>query len=430
MLSRPVALKVISTDVEVTDEVRARFFREAQACARLSHPNIVTVYDMGEDDGRLFIVMELLEGVELRRLIADRTPLALEDKLSIMSRSATGSTMPTSRGSSTGTSNPPTSFACERSGEAPRLRHRPDREPSGHAHADRADHGNPPVHGPRAAPWAGRSPDGYLLGGCGLLRVPQPETSVQRQGHAASARPAQERGSYPAATVDPTIPAELSDIVARAMRKDPAGAFRRPETDAAADRVLASDLDGGGGSPRSTDPDAARPARPTPGRPGRPRGICRRGSAYHHGRATAPCCPAGAGSRPCRSNPGRARDAVAGRGPRPRIRAGVRASAGRPIREAITEFEAIVADMPGHARAADGLARAREGPRRSGGAAGRQARTRCACRGSRQRVDAGPGDPPAGGGRSLRPSRLSRKSWRSARRQRQLWRRARRPRSP
>ncbi len=90
ILNRPVALKVISTDIDVTDEVRARFFREAQACARLSHPNIVTVYDMGEDGGRLFIVMELLDGVELRRLIADRAPLALEEKLSIMSQVCDG----------------------------------------------------------------------------------------------------------------------------------------------------------------------------------------------------------------------------------------------------------------------------------------------------------------------------------------------------
>src|SRR5262245_34735068 len=84
VLERPVALKVISTEIEVTDELRGRFFREAQACARLSHPNIVIVYEMGEDDGRLFIVMELLEGEEMRRLIAERVPLAIEDKLSVM----------------------------------------------------------------------------------------------------------------------------------------------------------------------------------------------------------------------------------------------------------------------------------------------------------------------------------------------------------
>ena len=83
VLDRPVALKVISS-LEITPELRARFYREAQACARLSHPNIVTVHDMGEDDGRLFIVMELLEGEELRRLIARRAPLALGDKLAIV----------------------------------------------------------------------------------------------------------------------------------------------------------------------------------------------------------------------------------------------------------------------------------------------------------------------------------------------------------
>ncbi len=84
VLDRPVALKVISDDVEVTDELRTRFFREAQACAKLSHPNIVTVYDMGEDAGRLYIAMELLDGEELRRVIAERRRMPLEDKLDLM----------------------------------------------------------------------------------------------------------------------------------------------------------------------------------------------------------------------------------------------------------------------------------------------------------------------------------------------------------
>src|SRR5262245_26717899 len=90
ILDRQVALKVISSDVEVTDELRTRFFREAQACAKLNHPNIVTIYDMVEDDGRLFIVMELLEGQELRRLSAQRTPLTLEEKLALMLQVCSG----------------------------------------------------------------------------------------------------------------------------------------------------------------------------------------------------------------------------------------------------------------------------------------------------------------------------------------------------
>src|SRR5262249_7698068 len=82
--------KVISPEIEVTNELRARFFREAQACAKLSHPNIVTVYDMGEDEGRLYIVMELLDGVELRQLIARGDTLSLEDKLSIVGQMCRG----------------------------------------------------------------------------------------------------------------------------------------------------------------------------------------------------------------------------------------------------------------------------------------------------------------------------------------------------
>src|SRR5262245_32880022 len=83
-LDRIVAIKLVSADLEVSDEIRARFFREAYACAQLSHPNIVTVYDMGEDDGRLYIVMEFLEGVELSRLIRQRDGLTVDAMISIM----------------------------------------------------------------------------------------------------------------------------------------------------------------------------------------------------------------------------------------------------------------------------------------------------------------------------------------------------------
>ncbi|HYS16488.1 MAG TPA: protein kinase [Candidatus Binatia bacterium] len=83
ILQRSVALKVIS-NLEVTPELRTRFFREAQACARITHPNIVIIHDMGEDKGQLFIVMELLEGEELRHVIARHADLTLKDKLDIV----------------------------------------------------------------------------------------------------------------------------------------------------------------------------------------------------------------------------------------------------------------------------------------------------------------------------------------------------------
>jgi hypothetical protein len=90
ILNRLVALKVISGEVEVSDELKARFFREARACAKLNHPNIILVYDLGEDQDRLFIVMEFLEGEELKRIIAERRPIPLETKLGLMSQICDG----------------------------------------------------------------------------------------------------------------------------------------------------------------------------------------------------------------------------------------------------------------------------------------------------------------------------------------------------
>jgi len=90
LLKRVVALKVISENVDVADELRARFFREAQACAQLSHPNIITIYDLGEDAGRLFIVMEYLEGEELKQVIAQHRDLSIESKLALMAQICEG----------------------------------------------------------------------------------------------------------------------------------------------------------------------------------------------------------------------------------------------------------------------------------------------------------------------------------------------------
>lgn len=67
-LNRRVAIKVISTgrlEPELRAEYSARFIHEAQAVARLNHPNIVTVYDFGEEDGAAYLVMELIAGEEL-----------------------------------------------------------------------------------------------------------------------------------------------------------------------------------------------------------------------------------------------------------------------------------------------------------------------------------------------------------------------------
>jgi serine/threonine-protein kinase len=74
-LDRPVALKRLAENLARDEELRRRFVREGRLSARLSHPNVVRVFDVGEDDGRPFIAMEYVEGETLAELIARRRRL-------------------------------------------------------------------------------------------------------------------------------------------------------------------------------------------------------------------------------------------------------------------------------------------------------------------------------------------------------------------
>ncbi len=82
-LNRIVALKVLAPEKVAETRFAGRFEREAQALARLNHPNIVTVYDFGEADGLYYLTMEFVDGVSLRQLLQTRK-IAPEEALAIV----------------------------------------------------------------------------------------------------------------------------------------------------------------------------------------------------------------------------------------------------------------------------------------------------------------------------------------------------------
>jgi len=81
LIGRLVALKTIALAASQSEDLRQRFYREAQAAGGLQHPNIVTVYEMGEEDGVPFIAMEYLEGESLDAVLAKNAQIPLAQKL-------------------------------------------------------------------------------------------------------------------------------------------------------------------------------------------------------------------------------------------------------------------------------------------------------------------------------------------------------------
>ena len=83
LLNRMVAVKILKKDLETDEEFLKRFNAEAQSAASLVHPNIVSIFDFGYDQGYHYIVMELIEGITLKEYINENAPLDTKDALSI-----------------------------------------------------------------------------------------------------------------------------------------------------------------------------------------------------------------------------------------------------------------------------------------------------------------------------------------------------------
>ena len=90
ILDRKVAVKVLRGDLSADDKFIRRFQREAQSVSNLSHQNIVEVYDVGEEDGNHYIVMEYIDGKTLKQLLKKRETLTLTEVIDIMTQLTDG----------------------------------------------------------------------------------------------------------------------------------------------------------------------------------------------------------------------------------------------------------------------------------------------------------------------------------------------------
>ena len=90
ILERDVAIKVLRGDLADDEKFVRRFRREAQNASLLNHPNIVQIYDVGEDDGNFYIVMEYIKGQTLKQLIKKRGKLTVPETVDIVSQLTDG----------------------------------------------------------------------------------------------------------------------------------------------------------------------------------------------------------------------------------------------------------------------------------------------------------------------------------------------------
>ncbi|SDL75481.1 Stk1 family PASTA domain-containing Ser/Thr kinase [Sediminibacillus halophilus] len=84
ILERDVAIKVLRLEYANDDEFIARFHREAHSATSLSHPNIVNIYDVGEEEGIYYMVMEYVDGMTLKKYIQTYGPIAVDESITIM----------------------------------------------------------------------------------------------------------------------------------------------------------------------------------------------------------------------------------------------------------------------------------------------------------------------------------------------------------
>lgn len=104
-LNRLVAIKILKDEHLKDAEFKKRFYDESQAVARLSNPNIVSVYDVSISEGHEYIVMELIDGISLKEYLKQKGRLTARETYFFVTQSARAPATRTAAGSYTATSN-------------------------------------------------------------------------------------------------------------------------------------------------------------------------------------------------------------------------------------------------------------------------------------------------------------------------------------
>ena len=175
---REVALKVLRVD---SDDLRERFLREARLAARLQHPNIVTIYDVGAHEDQPFIAMEFIAGETLGQLVHRRAPLTLSRRIALMEQVCVGLAYAHRHGIVHRDVKPANLMISRDSGVLKVLDFgvagRVDADP-GAAGPDA--HGDAELHVPRAGRRAAVGPpERHLFGRAGALRAPHLPPGLQ-----------------------------------------------------------------------------------------------------------------------------------------------------------------------------------------------------------------------------------------------------------
>ena len=123
-LNRYVAIKVLKSDYRQDEVFIKKFLSEAQAAAGLMHPNVVNVYDVGQDRGLYYMVMELVEGITLKDYIEKKGRLSAKETISISIQMVTGLQAAHNAYHTQGYQTPEYYYLKRRKSESHRFRHR------------------------------------------------------------------------------------------------------------------------------------------------------------------------------------------------------------------------------------------------------------------------------------------------------------------